>query len=107
MQVVGGFSKLIKYALKNLNSNKVTSFVDRRLFNASGYKSSEWKVVGYSKPRYFYTDSNTRENRQKYMKQSCLKKWPEFNDKMTEEEMCYLKGLRRIYDCGCIKVMYE
>lgn len=103
-QVVGGFSKLLKFAMEDLNITKMTSFVDRRLFNASGYKSSGWKVVGESGPRYFYTDGFKRENRQKYMKQTCISKWPDLDPNLTEKQMCNAKGLYQIFDCGCIKV---
>ena len=106
-QVVGGFSKLLKYAMEDMGETSITSFVDRRLFNAAGYMASGWEIDGEaSEPRYFYTDGIVRENRQKYMKKLCLNKWPEFDDSMTEKDMCYQKGLRRIYDCGCIKVRY-
>lgn len=106
-EVQGGFSKLMKHALEDLGERKCSSFVDRRLFNAYGYKNSGWAIVGESAPRYFYTDGRVRENRQKYMKQTCLKRWPEYDEGWTEEKMCYDKGLRRIYDCGCIKVEFS
>ena len=102
-QVVGGFSKLMSHCPYEY----VTSFVDRRLFNASGYKNSGWTVVDESAPSYFYTDFINRFNRQQYMKQTCIKKWPELNNCLTEEEMCNSKGLYRIYDCGCIKVEWH
>lgn len=102
-QVLGGFSKI----MKDSNIAECESYVDRRLFNANGYRSSGWKIIGESGPRYFYTDGTIRENRQKYMKQSCLKKWPECNNTMTEHEMCLMHGLYRIYDCGCLKAFYK
>ena len=93
--------------MEDMGETSITSFVDRRLFNAAGYMASRWEVDGEaSEPRYFYTDGIVRENRQKYMKKLCLNKWPEFDDSMTEKDLCYQKGLRRIYDCGCIKVRY-
>lgn len=102
-QVRGGFSKLMKHQ----PFNEVSSFVDRRLFNASGYLAGNWKVIGYSQPSYFYTDFKNRYNRQNFMKQSCLKKWTDCNESMTEKEMCEKHGLYRIYDCGCIKVKWS
>lgn len=102
-QVRGGFSKLMKHQ----PFDEVSSFVDRRLFNASGYLAGNWKVVGYSQPSYFYTDFKNRYNRQNFMKQSCLKRWTDCNGTMTEKEMCEKHGLYRIYDCGCIKVKWN
>lgn len=105
-QVVGGFSKLIKYAMTTMNIDTLGSYVDRRLFNHKGYSSSGWIRTGESGPRYFYTDGKKRENRQAYMKQRCLKRWPECNESMTEHEMCLAHGLYRIYDCGCIEMKF-
>ena len=102
-QVVGGFSKL----MKNSSYLECCSYVDRRLFNSAGYLASGWKKIGESEPRYFYTNGKTRENRQTYMKRSCLKRWPECTTDMTEHEMCLMHGLYRIYDCGTIKMKWE
>lgn len=106
-QVVGGFSKLIKKSLKYLGADKIESYIDRRLFNGNGYKAAGFVKIGESGPRYFYTDGSIRENRQVYMKQSCLKKWPECTPDMTEHEMCLQHGLYRIYDCGTEKVAFQ
>lgn len=105
-QVVGGFSKLIKHAMTAMNIDTLGSYVDRRLFNHKGYLSSGWEITGESGPRYFYTDGKKRENRQCYMKQRCLKRWPECNESMTEHEMCLAHGLYRIFDCGCIEMKF-
>lgn len=99
-QVVGGFSKLIKHS----GYEHIESFIDRRLYNGSGYKSSGFSIVGYSGPRYYYTDGRVKENRMKYMKALCLKKWPEASPEKTEHEICLEHGLFRIFDCGTIKV---
>ena len=103
-QVVGGFSKITKNFMKDNSISYIESYVDRRLFDHKGYSSSGWTVIGASSPRYFYTDGKIRENRQKYMKQSCLRKWPECTLDMTEHQMCLAHGLYRIYDCGTIIV---
>lgn len=107
VQVLGGFSKLIKNAMKAMQIVKIESYIDRRLFNGYGYMSSGWTVEGSSSPRYFYTNGKTRENRQTYMKQSYLKKWPKCTPDMTEHEMCLMHHLYRIYDCGTIKVSFS
>ena len=103
-QVIGGFSKIVKYAINELHIDKVTSFVDRRLFDAKGYKASDWKIVGESAPSFFYTDFITRDNRLNYTKEKCLERWPNANKDSTEKQICNDHGLFRIYDCGCIKL---
>ena len=103
-QVIGGFSKIMKYAMNDLHIDKVTSFVDRRLFDAKGYKASDWKIVGESAPSFFYTDFVTRDNRLNYTKEKCLERWPDADKNNTEKQICNDHGLFRIYDCGCIKL---
>ena len=103
-QVIGGFSKIMKYAMNELHVDKITSFVDRRLFDAKGYKSSNWKIVGESAPSFFYTDFVTRDNRLNYTKEKCLERWPDADKNSTEKQICNDHGLFRIYDCGCIKL---
>ena len=105
-QVVGGFSKLIKYALNDLNIKYIDSFVDRRLFNANGYLSSGWTITGESGSSYCYTDGTNRFNRQQYMKKSCLSKWPESDKNKTERQICAEHGLYPIFDCGNLKLRY-
>lgn len=106
-QVVGGFSRLMKHIMTECNIDEIDSYVDRRLFDSKGYFSSGWTKEGESAPRYFYTNGKIRENRQVYMKQSCLKKWPECTPDMTEHEMCLTHHLYRIYDCGTIKMTFK
>lgn len=106
-EVVGGFSKLLKHALEDLGADSIGSYVDRRLFNARGYMSSGWELIGYSGQSYFYTDGDRRWNRLSFTKQACLKKWPECTPDMTEHQMCLDHGLYRIFDCGTIKVEYH
>lgn len=106
-QVVGGFSKLMKHIMAECNIDEIDSYVDRRLFDSKGYLSSGWIKDGESAPRYFYTNGKIRENRQVYMKQSCLKRWPECTPDMTEHEMCLMHRLYRIYDCGTIKMTFK
>lgn len=107
-QVLGGFSKLIKDSMIKMNIAEIESFVDRRVYNGSGYNSSGWKVVGESSPAYHYWDSvnDILYNRQAFMKQSCLKIWPECNESMTEHQMCLDHKLYRIFDCGNIKLTF-
>lgn len=101
-QVIGGFSKLMKH----LNS-KIISYIDRRLFNGNGYLKSNWKIISYSKPSYYYTKGNKRENRMKYQKHK-LKNILKIYDETENEEMNMRNnGYYRIYDCGTIKVEYK
>lgn len=107
-QIIGGFSKLMKNACKELNINKVYSYVDLRLFNGKGYESSSWKIVGRSKPNYFYIPKgcNIRESRIKYQKHKLNKILKSFDKNLSEKDNMFNNGYRIIYDCGNLKVKY-
>lgn len=106
-QVVGGFSKLIKYALNFINIDEFISYVDRRLFNAKGYISSGFEIIGESKPSYFYTKGIRRENRLKYQKHKLPKLLKEFNPSLSEKENMLANKFHIIYDCGTLKLKYK
>ena len=102
-QIIGGFSKLLNHS----GYNRVESFVDRRLFNASGYVASGWFWLAPSLPGYSYTDFTNRFGRQMFMKKNCLKKWPDSDKNKSERELCAEHGLYRIYDSGNYKLYWK
>ena len=98
-QVVGGFSKL----LKDAGITEIESYVDNRLFNASGYTSSGWAVLGETHISYYYTNFESRFNRMKFQKA----KLPQVAENDTEEMRANALGYFRIYDCGTTKLKYS
>jgi hypothetical protein len=105
--VVGGFNKLIKHAIKTLNIASIISYVDKRYFDGRGYK--DWKLVGESKPNYFYMkDYQVRESRIKYQKHKLKDLFPDSYDvNLTEWQIMQLAGYDRIWDCGNIVFEYR
>ena len=101
-QVVGGFSKLMSHYNKDC-----ISYIDRRLFNGSGYNASGFEYVQTNKPNYYYTKELDRYYRMNFTKKNIAKKFPnDFDPKLTEEENMKKLGFYRIYDCGTIKVKW-
>lgn len=99
--IIGGFNKLVKYAIRDLHISSVISYVDRRYFNGSGYK--DWKYTGASRPNYFYVDTSKlqRESRLKFQKKSIKKNFPDvYDEQLTEWQLMQLLGYDRIWDCG-------
>lgn len=102
-QVVGGFSKLLKDSgIKNM-----VSYIDKRLFNGSGYKASSFKYLHTNPPQYYYTKGETRINRLCMTKSNMNKKLPIFDKNKTEWENAAINGYKRIYDCGTFAVEYN
>ena len=103
VQVVGGFSRLMKHFGKDC-----ISYIDRRLFNGKGYKSSGFEYVCTNRPNYYYVKELDRYYRMNFTKKNIAKKFPkEFDEKLTEEQNMEKLGFYRMYDCGTIKVKYK
>lgn len=100
VQVLGGFSKLMKHS----GYNKVMSYVSLRTFNASGYYNSGWKLIHIAKPSYCYTDGFDTYSRHLFKKDKCLKRFTNVTDGMTEKEMTTKNGFYKVWDCGTYKV---
>jgi hypothetical protein len=100
--VIGGFSKLLNYAVKTLQIKSLVSYVDKRYFTGSGYNDKNWKLAHETTPNYFYTTGNVlRESRVKFQKHKLKHLFPDLYDaKLTEWQIMQLAGYDRIWDCG-------
>ena len=75
--------------------------VDSRLLFIDEYLSYGFKVIGITKPKFFYTNGKIRVEASELTKQKCIEKWPEFkNCNLSSRSMCFIKHFYRIYDCG-------
>lgn len=95
--VVGGFSKLLKFFMKNYEGG-IVSYADRRISNGNVYIKNKFELIRVNKPSYFYVDKNhlERHNRMKFQKKNigaydC-----------TEYEKAREMGFEKIWDCGSL-----
>ena len=102
--VVGGASKLLKYFENNFDYKTITSYADRRWSEGNLYFNLGFELVSETKPNYFYTKGEFRENRFKYRK-SELKAHNKEN--RTEKQLMEELGYSRIYDSGTLKFKKE
>jgi hypothetical protein len=102
--VVGGASKLLKYFENNFDYKTITSYADRRWSEGNLYFNLGFELVSETKPNYFYTKGEFRENRFKYRK-SELKAYNKEN--RTEKQLMEELGYSRIYDSGTLKFKKE
>lgn len=101
--VIGGASKLLKYFERTYNPELILSYANRRW----AYKDNVYPKLGFeldsiTPPNYFYflpKDECELESRVKYQKHK-LKNYPEYSDDLTETEIMFKRGYRKIYDCG-------
>ena len=102
--VVGGFSKLIKYFGKSYDWNKIITYADLRWSAGNVYLTCGFKNTHLSKPSYWYFKEDTikREYRYAYRKTALLEKLGKeiYDPIKTEVEMMYEAGYNRLFDCG-------
>ena len=106
--IIGGFSKLLKYFINNY-SKSIISYVDLRYFNGEGYKNNGFKERDVSKPNYFYFKEGSLEleSRIKYQKHKLKKIFENFDSDISEYKNMKMNGYLRIFDCGNLILTFE
>lgn len=102
-QVVGGFSKLLKYQ----PYDNFVSYVDLSKFSADGYLKNNFKIIGQSGPNYKYLQGENvlnRFNAQKHKLQKLL--GDNFDKNKTETQNMQDAGWWKVYDCGNLKLKF-
>jgi len=98
--VVGGFSKLLKFFISRFKPKSIITYADARFGHGKVYTKNGFNRIGHSKPNYFYINNMKRESRQKYQKHKLEKLLKTFNPNLTEWENMKINGFDRIWDCG-------
>jgi len=103
MNVIGGFSKLLKYFEININPNKLITYANRDWsYDNNIYINSKFNFISNTKINYWYFDKNIKRiHRFNYRKDKLIKQG--FDSKMTEKDIMFNRGFNIIYDCGSIK----
>lgn len=112
IQVIGGFSKLMKHISDYIEYKSITSYVYKAWFNGKGYVESGFKVIKENNPSYFYIVNGKRIHKSHFRKDKIKKMFEsgelEFYDSnKTEHELMKENKIYRIYDCGTMKVIYK
>lgn len=102
--VRGGFSRLLKNAVKLLDAKKVVTFADRGVSDGGLYLDNGFTRDGEIEPDYRYIVKGRREHKFNYRKgrfdrDPALK----FEEGLTERQLASLNGLDRIYDAGKVR----
>lgn len=99
--VVGGFTKLLKYAEVTFGVEQFITFSDHCVSDGGLYENNGFTADKELAPDYMYVIGNERKHKFGYR----LKKFREdpklkWDDTMTERELAKLNNLNRIYDAG-------
>lgn len=108
VNVVGGFSKCLKFFIKNYKPNRIISYADARWSGinptTSVYEKSGFKFIGITKPNYWYVSAKSfikRIHRFVYRKNVLVSQGKD--PSKTEWEIMMEDGYDRIWDCGSLK----
>jgi len=105
--VVGIAGKFISYFTKTYKPKHIITFADRRWDTGEVYEKIGFKKIGYTKPNYWYFQTNTKKyHRFNFRKNVLDKKLEIFDPEKSEWENMKNNGWDRIWDCGNIKFIY-
>lgn len=106
MNVIGGFSKLLKAFIRD-NKEKyesIVTFANLDYSHGDIYKDSGFKLEYITPPNYIYFKGNKILSRQQAMKHKLPKLLGDkFDENKTEYENMIDNGYRRVFDSGSIK----
>lgn len=101
--IIGGFSKL----LKNSNISNCISYVDRSLYDGSGYFACGFVYVNITPPSYYYIGKLGKLSRFQCQKHKLSKILDNFNENLSEKDNMFNNKYLQIYDCGNLKLKWE
>lgn len=105
-QVIGGFSRCIKWFEREFSPLEIISFADRRWSDPSSnvYESNGFVRDGKVPRSYWYVKAPKRFHKFSFRKAKFKSQYPEvYSPDKTEAQMAKELGLQRIYDCGLIR----
>lgn len=97
--VVGGFSKLLKYFIKKYEPERIITYANKCISNGDLYLKNGFIFKKETKPNYYYLFKGKRLNRFRFIKSNIK----ENTENLTEKEFMFKNGYLRIYDCGSSK----
>lgn len=105
LNVVGGFSKLLKYVIKHHNPTKILTYADRNWSPSDEhcfYGKSGFNYIGVTKPNYHYTKNySIKLHRYNFRKDKLVKMG--FDPNKTENQIMFEEGFDKIWDTGNLK----
>lgn len=107
--VRGGFSRLFKwFQAAHPEVTRVVTFADRGVSDGGLYESHGFVRDGEIAPDYMYVVRGQRDHKFNYRK-ARFKKDPnlKYEDGLTERQLADLNGLRRIYDAGKVRWVWN
>jgi len=107
-RVIGGFSKLLKFFIREYEPSSIISFADLRWSTGNLYIKTGWEVDKILPPDYSYSpDGKLRFHKFNYRRKNLPKLLKDFDPDLSERINCDNNGILRIWDCGKIRFKYN
>jgi hypothetical protein len=103
INVVGGFSKLLKQFQRNHEWSRLVSFADQRWSNGEVYARTGWTLEHTTHPEYMYIIGNQPQHKFAFRRRALEKKLANFDPQLSEWENMKAHGYDRIWDCGKLR----
>lgn len=99
--VAGGFTKLLKYAVAEVNPTKIITFSDHAISNGALYENNGFRNDGSMPEDYMYVKAKKRLHKFS-LQVGKIKSNPNmvYFDGLNEKELAELNGFIRIWDAG-------
>ena len=105
--VVGGASKMFSHFRKS-HSGSIVSYADIRYSDGNLYEKLGFRLVGRSKPNYWYVNGTEKLSRYACQKHKLPKLLGDgFDPNLSEFENMTLNGWTRMHDCGNLVYVHE
>jgi hypothetical protein len=103
--VMGGFTKLLNYFLKNYHFEKLITYADISNSNGGLYLNNGLEYEKTTEVGYYWCKNGIKYNRFKFRKDKLIKMG--YDKILTESEIMHGRGYYRLYNCGNYKFNYS
>ena len=101
--VIGGFSKLLKYFITQYSPKNILTYCDRNISNGNVYNVNNFTFISKSLPGYFYFKDYNIYSREQFKKHELKNKLKYFDKNLTEYENMKMNGYDRVWNSGNLK----
>ena len=109
VNVVGGFSKMLKFYIRNHKVRTIKTYADKRYSDGNVYKINGFTHIRDSVPSYWYFNSREYRlyHRYNFAKHLLKNKLSHFDDSKSEQANMRANNYFRIWDCGQCVFEYQ
>ena len=105
--VVGGFSKLLKFATEQLPKLPIVSFADLRWSEGNMYNKAGFRLDSTLPPDYRYVVGNKRIHKFNFRHGTGLQLLPNYDPTLSESQNMENHNIPKIWDCGLLKYIKD